>query len=244
MRTVDFTVTRAIACCMVSNDASQLTLTLGLVSFSQPYQRFQSFEHESLTFRSIVSSTNDTASPAESLCLFSKSWMLLCKQTISYFIVQIHHHYKKVHETLKDSTKCYNSIIQLTIIWWRLLCVKSCANNSLNPNVLLCSSQMSWSPCDRIGVDLAVNCSVKSVVSESWGKMSFIFHRRTVTWIWTVKHTNSTGWKSNKNPPICVSKLRNSMLISSDWRTMLQFSSTPSLYSGKCKAPSCMVSSG
>lgn len=102
--------------------------------------------------------------------LFPKLLMLLCKQTISSYIVEIHHHCVKKTRLLKDSMQRCNSIIQLTIIWWRLLCVRSCANNSLNPNVLLCSSQMSWSACDRIGVDLAVNCSVKSVVSESWGK--------------------------------------------------------------------------
>lgn len=144
----------------------------------------------------------------------------------------------------KGSMQCYYPIIQLTIIWWRLLCVRSCANNSLNPNVLLCSSQMSWSACDRIGVDLAVNCSVKSVVSESWGKMSFIFHHRTVTWIWMVNHTHSTGWTSNENPPIWISKARNSVPIFIWLENNASVSSTPGLYSGKCKAPSSLVSSG
>lgn len=80
-----------------------------------------------------------------------------------------------------------------------------------------CFTAPSWSTCDRIGTDLAVNCSVRSVVSESWGKMSFIFHHRAVTWIWTVSHIDSTGWTSMLNTSIWTSKPKHSQ-FSSDLR--------------------------
>lgn len=164
--------------------------------------------------------------------------MLLCKQTISSYIVEIHHHCVKKTRLLKDSMQRCNSIIQLTIIWWRLLCVRSCANNSLNPNVLLCSSQMSWSACDRIGVDLAVNCSVKSVVSGSWGKNEFhISSQNCDLDLDGESHKFNWGNKQRKSSNLDFKVKEQHANFHLVWRAMLRFSSSPGLYSRKCKAP-------
>lgn len=207
-----------------------------------------SFEPGSLAIQSVRSSTNGTVCPAENLqflfqipdnapystnrrCLIASFWLALIMW--------------RNPRPLKDSRQCGNSIIQAAVIWWRLLCVRSRTNNSLNPNVLLCRSQMSWSACDRIGVDLAVNCSVGSVVSESWGENEFHISSQhcdldldgespKFDWV-------NTRWMSS-NLDFKVKEQHASFHLTG--RTMLQLSRAPGLHSGKRKVPSSVVSSG
>lgn len=69
-----------------------------------------------------------------------------------------------------------------------------------------------WADQHVTGLELTLLWTVQS---DLWclslgGKISFIFLRSTVTWIWTVNHPHSTGWTSDECPPIWSSKSRNS----------------------------------